>query len=218
MVRLAFLIAALNDLDCEMFDIGNAYLNAPTTEKLYVPEAGIEFGENAGKVLIITRALYGLKSSGAAYRSFFAQSLRDMGFKSCLSDADVWRRAAVKEDNTKYYEYILTYVDDCLVVSADVKAITRQLKDEFQYVLKDEAPPTRYLGATTGKYQLDTETSAWFMSAELHLKKAIMEIEAKWGNLSKMFSRQHLDVPVMAGYHPEMDQSMHLDEDETQLN
>ena len=74
-VRLAFLIAALNDLDCEMFDIGNAYLNAPTTEKLYVPEAGIEFGENAGKVLIITRALYGLKSSGAAYRSFFAQSL-----------------------------------------------------------------------------------------------------------------------------------------------
>ena len=70
-VRLAFLIAALNDLDCEMFDIGNAYLNAPTTEKLYVPEAGIEFGENAGKVLIITRALYGLKLTEVSLHKVF---------------------------------------------------------------------------------------------------------------------------------------------------
>mmetsp|Transcript_38882 Transcript_38882/g.90458 ORF Transcript_38882/g.90458 Transcript_38882/m.90458 type:complete len:183 (+) Transcript_38882:2271-2819(+) len=182
-----------------MFHIGNAYLNAPTTEKIYVPKAGIEFGENAGKVLIITRALYRLKSPGAAYRSFFVQSLQDMGFKSCLSDADVWQRAAVKEDGTKYYECILTYVDGCLFISVDVKAITRQLKDEFEYVLKDEAPSTQYFGATTGKYQLDTETSAWFMSAELYLKKAIMKTEMKWGNLSKMFNGQHLDVPVMVG-------------------
>ena len=30
--HITFLIAALNDLDMKMFDIGNAYLNAPAFE------------------------------------------------------------------------------------------------------------------------------------------------------------------------------------------
>jgi hypothetical protein len=34
-VRIAFLIAALNDLDVLAADIGNAYLNARTKEKVY---------------------------------------------------------------------------------------------------------------------------------------------------------------------------------------
>ena len=34
-VRIAFLLAALNDLDILTGDIGNAYLNAPTQEKIY---------------------------------------------------------------------------------------------------------------------------------------------------------------------------------------
>ena len=46
-VRIAFLVVALSNLDITMFDIGNAYLNVPTTEKLYT-YAGAEFGEDAG--------------------------------------------------------------------------------------------------------------------------------------------------------------------------
>jgi hypothetical protein len=38
-VQLAFLIAALNDLDILSCDIGNAYLNAPCREKIWF-EAG----------------------------------------------------------------------------------------------------------------------------------------------------------------------------------
>jgi hypothetical protein len=34
-VRLVFLLASLNDLDILAADIQNAYLNAPTTEKVY---------------------------------------------------------------------------------------------------------------------------------------------------------------------------------------
>lgn len=45
-VRVAFTsMAALNDLDVIMSDVGNAYLNAKTSEKVY-GIAGIEFGEN----------------------------------------------------------------------------------------------------------------------------------------------------------------------------
>jgi hypothetical protein len=53
------LIAALNDLDILAADIGNAYLNAPTQEKVY-SIAGREFGSCAGETVIIVQALYGL--------------------------------------------------------------------------------------------------------------------------------------------------------------
>jgi hypothetical protein len=65
-VRMIFLLAALNDLDILAADIGNAYLNASTREKVYAI-AGKEFGSRAGEPVIIVRALYGLKSSGAAW-------------------------------------------------------------------------------------------------------------------------------------------------------
>ena len=64
-VRIAFLIAALNGLDVCAADIGNAYLNANCKERIWV-KAGKEFGADEGKPMIIVKALYGLKSSGAA--------------------------------------------------------------------------------------------------------------------------------------------------------
>jgi hypothetical protein len=51
-VRIAFVIAALNDLEIMSADIGNAYLNAYTSKKVYTI-TGSEFGEDAGKVAII---------------------------------------------------------------------------------------------------------------------------------------------------------------------
>ena len=49
-VRIAFLVAALNDLDILATDIGNAYLNAPCREKIWF-EAGLECGHaSKGKV------------------------------------------------------------------------------------------------------------------------------------------------------------------------
>ena len=57
-VRLAFMIAALNDLDVSATDVGNAYLNAPCREKVWY-ESGLEWGANeTGKVMVIERALY----------------------------------------------------------------------------------------------------------------------------------------------------------------
>ena len=43
-------------------DVGNAYLEAYTTEKVYVI-AGGEFGDKEGHVFIIIKALYGLKTA-----------------------------------------------------------------------------------------------------------------------------------------------------------
>jgi len=48
-----------------MTDVSNAYLNATTKEKCYAI-AGKEFGEDEGNTVMIVRAIYVLKSSGAA--------------------------------------------------------------------------------------------------------------------------------------------------------
>ena len=67
-VRLALMLAALNALELKCGNVMNAYITAPITEKVWTI-LGTEFGDEQGKKVIIVRALYGLKSAGAAFRS-----------------------------------------------------------------------------------------------------------------------------------------------------
>jgi len=58
-VRIALTYAALNNLSICAADIQNTYLQAPSSEKYYIV-CGPEFGlENAGRIALIIRALYG---------------------------------------------------------------------------------------------------------------------------------------------------------------
>ena len=56
-----------------------------------------EFGSNQGKIMIITRALYGLKSSGASFRALLSKVLWDMPYRLSRADPDVYMRRAVKK-------------------------------------------------------------------------------------------------------------------------
>jgi hypothetical protein len=115
-VRIMFLIAALNDLQILSSDIRNAYLNAPNREKVYTI-AGKEFGSHAGEQDVIVRALYGLKSAGAAWRTHLASSLTSLNYKSCLADPDIWLCEANLSNGSTYYEYLAVYIDDILCIS-----------------------------------------------------------------------------------------------------
>ena len=66
-VRIAFLLAALNDLSILAGDISNAYLNAPNREKVHIICGPELFGkEFEGSTAIIVRAFYALKSAAAS--------------------------------------------------------------------------------------------------------------------------------------------------------
>ena len=84
-VRTAFFIGELNDLDVMTADVGNAYLHAYTKEKVYTV-AGPRFGDLEGWILIIVRALYGLKTSMARWHEALSDKLRLFGFKSSKAD------------------------------------------------------------------------------------------------------------------------------------
>ena len=58
-VRMGMFLGELNNLKGCAADVGNAYLNGRTKEKVYII-AGSEFGDLEGRVLIIVGAIYGL--------------------------------------------------------------------------------------------------------------------------------------------------------------
>ena len=211
-VRLAFLAAALNDNKILSGDIQNAYLNAPTQERVYII-CGSEFGSNADRPALIVKALYGLKSSGARFRDHLAQSLRDIGFKSCLADADVWMRENTKPDGFKYWEYCLCYVDDVLVVSHAPQKVMDGLSK--RYTLKEGSvkEPDLYLGARISKHMIqgsdDPTKTRWAMSSDDYVKSAIENLQTE---LDKIGSRMpsKVETPLSSGYRPELDSSKEL--------
>jgi len=98
-VRLALTIAALNDLEVKVGNVLNAYITAPITEKVWTI-LGPEFGPGASKSALIVRALYGLKSAGAAFCAHLSSFMRQMGYTSCKADPDLWLKAEKRpEDN-----------------------------------------------------------------------------------------------------------------------
>jgi hypothetical protein len=211
-VRLAFTIAGLNDLDVFAADISNAYLHAPCREKIWTI-AGPEFGSDSGSVMVIVRALYGLKSSGASWRAMLAQSLTDLGYSSTRADPDVWIRAAFKPDGTEYYEMVLVYVDDILHLSHDVKPTMAALAKLYELKPDSLGPPTRYLGANISKYQLEDGRESWCMSARDYVKNAIKNVEEELFKENHTGLKSKVDRPTPAGYRPEVDVSPELDDE-----
>ena len=79
-LRMCLFLAELNGMDAYATDIGNAYLEAYTTEKLVV-RAGKEFGDQENYLLIINKSLYGLWSSCLRFNELFSNCLGKLGFE-----------------------------------------------------------------------------------------------------------------------------------------
>jgi len=98
--------------------------------------------------MLVVRALYGLKSSGAAFRAFLVETSYDLNYQSSQADPNIWMRPAVEESNSiKYWEYVLCYVDDVLCLSERPEATMRGIQKKFK--LKDDKMEKSdvYLGA-----------------------------------------------------------------------
>jgi Reverse transcriptase (RNA-dependent DNA polymerase) len=134
--RIVLFLAKLNHLELWATDIGNACLEAYTSEKVYII-AGPEFGEREGHILIISKALYGLRSSGARLLDRFADMIREIGFVPSKAEPDIWMR---KKGNL--YEYIAVYVDDLAIAMKDPKELTDILEKQHKFKLKGTGPIT----------------------------------------------------------------------------
>ena len=77
--------ATLNNLEINLAEILNAYVNASVTEKGWTTLYP-EFNKDVNKTGTILRALYGLKSAGAAFRSHLNGCMEFIEYEPCKAD------------------------------------------------------------------------------------------------------------------------------------
>ena len=99
-LRIIIFLAELNELELWWTDIGYAYFEAKTQEKVYTI-AGPEFHELEGHILAIFKAPFGLCSSGKRLSERLADYPQEMGFTPCKAEPDIWMRK-----KGYLYEYI----------------------------------------------------------------------------------------------------------------
>ena len=143
-LRMVVFLSQLNNLEIWGADVGNAYLEAYTDEKLCIM-AGPEFKELQGHLLIMVKALYGTRSGGARWHDRLFDILQEMKFKPSKADPDVWMRP---EPGGTCYEYIAVYVDDLAIAAKDSQAFCNELKKKYNLKLKGVGPLEYHLGCT----------------------------------------------------------------------
>jgi hypothetical protein len=172
-VCIALLIAALNDLIVKVGDVLNTYITAPITGKVWTV-LGPEFGIDTGKSAIIVRALYGLKSAGAAFHVHLASFMRQMGYTSYKADPALWYNAETRPaDNFRYYAYILCYVDDILCVHHDPMSVLNLINGYMPLKPSLVGDPDIYLGAKLKMTRLENGIWAWGLSPSKYVAQAV---------------------------------------------
>ena len=212
-VRIAFVYAALNELDSMSGDIQNAYLTAPPSEK-YWTICGPEFGpELQGSKALIVRALYGTKYAGRDFRNHLRGCMEMLGYHSCLADPDLWMRDGVKNNGEEYYEFVLLYVDDCLVIGGNAGAQIKEIDKYFPMKPNSIGPPRIYLGAKIGQIELSNGVKAFYFNMSQYIKESIRNVE-NYLRERGLGLLKNTTVPINSNYSPEIDHSDELCEND----
>ena len=212
-VRIAFTLAALNELNIMAGDILNAYLEASISEK-YWTICGPEFGKDLEESKAhIVRAIYGTKCAGKDFRNHLREYMKMLNYEPCLADPDLWMRPAVHTNGSEYYEYVLLHVDDALVVSEFPKEAIMQINKCFPMKPGSLGEPTNYLGGKISKVQISNGVITHALSMSQYVRDAIKNVEQEMKKKSiALFKR--VQSPFTYDYAPELDKSKELTGDD----
>ena len=129
-IKLILSIVAKDDLELHQMDYETAFLNARLEEKIYMeqPEG---FVEDSDQVLLLIKAIYGLKQAPNRWNKTVDDYLQSLGYKPLRSDPCVY----IKRSRTNRLIILCLYVDDTLIAFhkqdqeewfSDKKEISRQ--------------------------------------------------------------------------------------------
>ena len=125
-----------------------------------------------------------------------------------MADPDVYMRPAVKSNGTKYYEYVLIYVDDALVISEKPQLIMDYLSKKYKLKEGSVKEPDIYLGAEIRKFYVKRSNQPdkvrWQISSDLYVKKAIEDLQTELALAGKALATKAA-TPISVGYRPETD-------------
>ena len=97
-------------------------------------------------MLIIYKALYGLRLSGKLFKQLLQECLRELGFKPSLAESTIYTR---KCPTANHYEYIATYVDDLCMIMKDPQSLLEKLMaPPYNFRLKGPGELAFHLGCS----------------------------------------------------------------------
>ena len=164
-VRIALTYAALNDINIMTGDIGNAYLQAPTSDK-YFTKLEPKFGSvYEGQLAYIVHAAYGLKEASTNFRNHLRDCMSHLGYTSSNADNDLWFRKAEGPHGIPYYEFLLLYVDDCLSMSHSPHESLLEVRKYFKLKPGLIDFPKTYLGGKVDEILLPYGVTAYTFSS-----------------------------------------------------
>jgi hypothetical protein len=196
-VRAIAAIAVNNDLELWSTDIGNAYLESYTSEKVYFI-AGAEFGELKGRIMVVNKACYGLRFSGKNFHDKLFDILKSEGFTPSHAEPDIWMRR-----NGDFYEYIGVYVDDLQIASKNPQGIIDMLEQNHKFKLKGTGPLTFHLGCDF----IRDEEGYLCMAPKKYIQRMVDNFEMMFGYKPTTKYRS----PLEKNDHPELDDTPELD-------
>jgi hypothetical protein len=129
--------------------------------------------------MIVTRALYGLWTSGASWRQMLSDTLTspEFGYRQSRGDPDVYLRCQTRPNNQDYYEIILVFIDDILCISHDPKKFMECIGKVYDLRGSVEEPKI-YLGSNISEEQLPNGSTAWVMSSDTYVKNMLNTVKA----------------------------------------
>ena len=138
--------------------------------------------------------------------------MKFLGFVSSRGDPDVWMRESVRKDgSTKYYEYVLLYADDYLVISDCAASVLRDEIGKY-FTLKEASIGTRakYLGGKLHMAELVNGQKAWAFGPGQYVREAVDNVVShlkKRGDMSAAKAPTRMTI----GYRSEVDVTPELD-------
>ncbi len=103
----------------------------------------IRIGELEGHILVIYKALYGLRSSGVRWYKRFSRVMKAEGFIPCKLEPEIWMRPS---DDGTHYEYVAVYVDDLALAMDDPETFLNILIHKYNFKLKGSGEISFHLG------------------------------------------------------------------------
>lgn len=151
-IRLVLSIVAAENLHLEQLDVKTAFLHGDLNEDIYMAQPeGFQVVGKEDWVCKLKKSLYGLKQAPRQWYLKFDNFMERSGFKRCQMDHCCYLK---KFKNS--YIILLLYVDDMLIVGADMHEINKlkkQMSHEFE--MKDLGPARQILGMSISRNKKD---------------------------------------------------------------
>ena len=190
-LRLAMFLAELNELQLWGADVGNAYLQALTKEKLYIV-GGPEYEELQGHDFVLYKALHGTRSGGSCWHDRLFDILQQMDFIPSQADPNILMRSSKS--------------NDLAICMKDPQVFCDTLKEMYKLKLEGVGPISYHLGCG---YTGDDDGTL-VADPRKYVDKILESYEKMFGEKPKKTW-----TTLVAGYHPEIDLSEFCDQDQT---